>query len=296
MRGQSRPKRIFVSLWSDDWTASESEVARLYERGLLPSLELRASMVDADAITVRQAGERYMESRTGGSLDPIEKDTLDHYASLIQQRLIPYCELNGIRHFRDFENRDVCSRFTESWRQLRRRVGEYLAMSTRRTEMQRFRTFLRFGVENGWLTRSGTDTIRTKRKTTAQEEGRYGLELSEYQQILDAPDCPDLTPQENAETRAATELMRWAGLRISDAHKFTGSELVRNERGDGWNADFIQKKTKKRYVCPVPDHMVELLKVLPRRLEGDRKYPFTCSYTALRERVSTLAARAQRRA
>ena len=85
-------------------------------------------------------------------------------------------------------------------------------------------------------------------------------------------------------------------MRISDAHKFTGSELVRNERGDGWNADFIQKKTKKRCVCPVPDHMVELLKVLPRRLEGDRKYPFTCSYTALRERVRTLAARAQRRA
>ena len=294
VHGQIRPKRIFVSLGTNDWTAAEMEFARLYERGLLPPVEVGASMLDPDAITVPQAGKRYLESRTGASLDPIEKDTLDHYASLIEQRLFPYCELNGIHFIRDFENRDVCSRFTESWRQLRRGVGEFLAMSTRKTEMQRFRTFLRFGVENGWLAKSGTDTIRTKRRTTAQQEERHGLELTEYQQILAAPDSPDLTRQENAETRAVTELMRWSGLRISDAHKFNDSELVFNERGDGWNVDFIQKKTKKRCICPVSDHVLEMLQALPGRLEGGKKYLFTCSYTALRERVSTLAARAQR--
>ena len=149
-------------------------------------------------------------------------------------------------------------------------------------------------MENGWVAKSGTDTIRTKRRTTAQQEERHGLELTEYQQILAAPDSPDLTPQENAETRAVTELMRWSGLRISDAHKFNDSELVFNERGDGWSVDFIQKKTKKRCICPVPDHVVKMLQALPGRLEGGRKYLFTCSYTALRERVSTLAAKAQR--
>ena len=119
MHCQIRPKRIFVSLGTNDWTAAEMEVARLYERGLLPPVEVGASMLDPDAITVPQAGKRYLESRTGASLDPIEKDTLDHYAFLIEQRLFPYCELNGIHFIRDFENRDVCSRFAESWRQLR---------------------------------------------------------------------------------------------------------------------------------------------------------------------------------
>jgi hypothetical protein len=46
--------------------------------------------------------------------------------------------------------------------------------------------------------------------------------------------------------------MRWTGMRISDAHKFTAAEIVGNEKGDGWNADFIQKKTKRRCVTPLP--------------------------------------------
>jgi hypothetical protein len=32
-------------------------------------------------------------------------------------------------------------------------------------------------------------------------------------------------------------------VRISDAHKFTDWEIARNETGNGWNADFIQKNT-----------------------------------------------------
>jgi hypothetical protein len=34
-------------------------------------------------------------------------------------------------------------------------------------------------------------------------------------------------------------------MRISDAHKFTAAEIVGNGKGNGWNADFIQKKTKQ---------------------------------------------------
>jgi hypothetical protein len=76
--------------------------------------------------------------------------------------------------------------------------------------------------------------------------------------MLAAPDSADLTAQQNQETRVATELMRWTGMRISDAHKFTDSEIVRNEQGNGWNADFIQKKTKRRCVTPLPEHVVEI--------------------------------------
>ena len=57
----------------------------------------------------------------------------------------------GIVYIRDFENKDVCSQFTESWRQLRRHTGELLAMTTRKTELERFRTFLRECVENEWI-------------------------------------------------------------------------------------------------------------------------------------------------
>jgi integrase len=293
VKGKPRGKRIFASLDTSDWTAAEQQVVRLYERGCRPSVDSPGQPIDNRAVTVRRAAERYLQSRQDGSLNPIEPDTYNHYASLITQRLLPFCEAQGIVYIRDFENKDVCSQFTESWRQLRRNTGELLAMTTRKTELERFRTFLRECVENEWMAKSGAEKIRFKNHKTAKDEERYGLELEEYEQMLAAPDSADLTEQQNRETRAATELMRWTGMRISDAHKFADPEIVRNEQGNGWNADFIQKKTKRRCVTPLPEHVVEMLNTLPGQMKNGRKYFFTCTYTALRMRVDTLAERAQ---
>jgi integrase len=291
---QIRPKRVFGSLGCRTWTPAQKEVARLYERGSFPTAESGGRPIDNSAVTVQQAASRYLESRTGASLNSVEKDTYAHYASLIEQRLLPYCEKQGIVYLSDFENTDVCSRFTESWRQLRRNVGAVLTMTTRKTELARFRTFLKFCVVNEWMKKSGAQNVKFKNTNTAEETERFGLELSEYRQILGAPASVDLSAQENRETLVVTELMRWAGLRISDAHKFNDSEIVRNESNHGWNASFIMKKTKKRCVVPLPDHVVEMLNELPGRREGGKKFFFTCGYSALRERVDVLAARAQR--
>jgi hypothetical protein len=113
--GHLKQKRVFASLGTNDWAAAEKEVAKLYQRGSLPPLQPVVPVVDDGAITVAYAGQRYLESRTGASLDPIEKDTLEHYRSLIEQRLIPYCESKGITLIRDFENRDVCVLLRTGW-------------------------------------------------------------------------------------------------------------------------------------------------------------------------------------
>jgi integrase len=294
VRGKRRARRIFASLGASDWTAAETEVARLYQRGCLPSPASAVAPVGGHAVTVRHAAEHYLQSRQDGSLNPIGPDTYNHYASLIHQRLLPFCDEKRIVYIRDFESKDVCSQFTESWRQLRRNTGELLAMSTRRTELERFRTFLRECVENEWMQKSGAEKIKFKNQKTAAKEERYGLELEEYEQLMAAPGSADLTMLENQETRVATELMRWTGMRISDAHKFNDSEIVGNEKGSGWNADFIQKKTKKRCTSPLLDHVVDLLKSLPGEWKNGKKYFFTCTYTALRMRVDTLAERAQK--
>jgi integrase len=290
---RTRPKRIGpVSLGLNDWAAAEREVAVLYERGSLPPIEPGAKPIDNSANTVKYAGKRYLESRKDG-LNPIEKDTYEHDESLINHRFIPYCEENHILYIRDFENKDVCNKFTESWRKLRRKAGDPLGMNTKKIILQRFRKFLSECVDNEWMKKSGAAKIRITTPLTAEEEERHGLELDEYELMMSAPDSPGLTQQENQETRVATELMRWTGMRISDAHKFNDAELVRNEKGNGWNADFIQKKTKKRCTTPLPEHVKTRLDALPGRKENGKTYFFTCSYTALRMRVDTLAQRAQ---
>jgi hypothetical protein len=50
LRGKLRAKRIFASLDTDDWTAAEKEVARLYERGSLPPIESALRQIDNTAI------------------------------------------------------------------------------------------------------------------------------------------------------------------------------------------------------------------------------------------------------
>ena len=54
-------------------------------------------------------------------------------------------------------------------------------MTTRKTELERFRTFLRECVENGWMVKNGADKIRFKNHKTAKGQERYGLELEEYE-------------------------------------------------------------------------------------------------------------------
>jgi integrase len=296
--GKLRPKRMFVSLGTTDWTSAETKITSLYKIGALPAIAPSTSGMEIDktAVTVRYAGERYLESGTGASLDTIKKSTLEKYLTLIKLRLFEYCDKNGILRIQAFEDRDVCQQFAEAWRQRRRNVGEFLGTRTRKIEMQRFSTFLNFCVDNGWLKKNGTERIKGKgqRKKDEEEQVRHGLELNEYRQILVAPPSGDLSAQANRETLAATELMRWSGLRISDAHKFSAAEIVPNESGDGWNCDFVQKKTGMRCVTPLPDHVKTQLEVLPGRVENGTKYFFTCSYTALRMRVDTLAERAQK--
>jgi integrase len=121
------------------------------------------------------------------------------------------------------------------------------------------------------MAKSGAEKIRFKNHKTAKDEERYGLELEEYEQMMAAPDSADLTEQQNQETRAATELMRWTGMRISDAHKFADFEIVRNEQGNGWNADFIQKKTRRRCVTPLPEHVVAMLNTLPGQMKNGKE-------------------------
>src|SRR5215813_7052469 len=57
VKGKLRSKRVFASLDTSDWTAAEQEVARLYERGSLPSLASAVPGIDNRAVTVRYAAE-----------------------------------------------------------------------------------------------------------------------------------------------------------------------------------------------------------------------------------------------
>lgn len=184
-------------------------------------------------------------------------------AKLLEAGKLPWCAAHKITSMKAFEDKDTCQRFVESWRMLVRREGEELSQPGKEAGLNLFKAFLNFSVEAGFLSKNGAKKLFV---TQDAEVNRYGLELDEYKRILTAIKGTDLKANE---TRAALELMRYTGMRIVDCAKFNRAELVPNVSGNGFNANFIQKKTGKRCIVPVPAHVVALLNALPVRESGN---------------------------
>jgi site-specific recombinase XerD len=72
-----------------------------------------------------------------------------------------------------------------SWRQLKGpKKGEILGTSTKRSELTRFRTFLNYCIDSEYIGKSAAKTIRVPR---SRNNKRYGLELDEYDRLLETP-------------------------------------------------------------------------------------------------------------
>jgi site-specific recombinase XerD len=257
-------KRVrHLSLGTNDWAVAQQVKTELERAGRLRAE--RTTTKPTGDITVKYAAHEYLKSRTEGS-DVIRSSTLSAYKVLLHGRLLPWCDENKIVYLKEFEDPHTVRRFDQSWKNLKspeQPLGKY----TRKTIIQAFRTFGRYCLENKWTGTNVAKIIKPPKKASNEAESkRFGLEIFEYENVLRAIDgypkyghIPRL--------RAFVELCRWTGMRISDATKFRRSELVRNLNDDGWDADFIQKKTGKRCVSPVPNHVTELLLALPFRSE-----------------------------
>jgi integrase/recombinase XerD len=256
-----------LSLGTNDWTRALELKSQLEKAGSVAGLAKpeRPATSPSGAITVKYAVDEYLKSRSK-STDKVGAATLEIYTTFLHDRLLPWCAANRIVDLNKLEALHTVRQFDQSWVNLLN-PDRPLVTRTRKKLIQAFRTFLRYCIDNDWITKNQAKRIGTTKANADEgldeDEGeKFGLELHEYQQVLNAL---DLYPDElrTRRLRAIVELMRWTGMRISDAVKFRRAELVRNLTDTGWNADFVQKKTKKRCVSPVPDHVVELLNALP---------------------------------
>jgi len=263
-----------LSLDTNDWTEAAKRKAVLLERQCLIVPDVPT--IAAGVLTVEAAVERYIESRGEAGTEPLHHDTLENYKKLLRCRLLDFCKENGgITELRSLEDVDFIRRFTESWRNLnpqRTQDDVLLDDYTKFVMFGKLRTFFGFCVNNDWMRSNPAKKFKMKsRQTEDEDEDRHGFELNEYQRILDAIATGKLTG-DSPQVLAAVELMRWAGLRISDCAKFNDKELVRSKHGEGWVASFVQQKTKQRTeATPVPGHVVKLLQELPFRCSKNGK-------------------------
>jgi site-specific recombinase XerD len=245
------------SLDSSDWVEADGRRVAILAVGRLPGSSSEP-VATKNTTTVKFAVEAFLSTKSAGT-GKVAEATLDIYKVFCNRRFLPWCEENGVTLISAFEDLTVTERLDQSFKNLK--TGEVLAGESRKISMVILRMLLKYCIDREWLkTNTATKIKPTKtQQRHAVKNKKHGLELHEYQTIIRYMD------EAGTDLRSKTmiELMRYTGMRVSDAAKFQASELVRNRRNTGWNAEFKAQKNGKECCVPVPDHVVGMLKALP---------------------------------
>lgn len=212
-------------------------------------------------VTIGYAVEAFLASQ-GPSGRAVEPSTYHGFQVLLQKRLLPYSVARRYDLLAVYNDLDVTTKFVESWINL---IDlEPLADSTKKTELERLRAFFAYCLDRKWL-----EVNQAKRiKFTYKTEPKFGMSGEEEREVFKLINRPDLL--------AFCLVMRWAGLRISDATMLNDSQLIERASGNGW-AIKVQKtqKNKETVYVPIPGSVVEALRSLPFQCTANgRRYWF----------------------
>lgn len=133
--------------------------------------------------------------------------------------------------------------------------------------------FLWFCERNGWLPQNFAHQLTRalgKIKVPKRQTGYFPAE--DYKKIVDATyaysDRPSIDKLSGGtlggeRIRALTELMRWTGLRIRDAVTLERRRLSTDPTTGLYSVMIRQKKTGDWVYCPIPPHVVTMLRTVP---------------------------------
>lgn len=232
-------------------------------------------------ILITEAAARWI--RLKGPLgENIGSAALRKYSVMLEQRIIPFCADHNIQFIGAFDNATTVTDCFLSFKNLNPHhnrkspasAGDVpLSDAMKRAELERFRGFLRFCVDQGWLRHNHAKKIKLGRMNPT---AKYGLTPAEEAQVWDAIELVtnrrQMDQYNSRELRALCLVMRYTGLRISDAVALDHTQLVRREGGDGWAIKIMsQQKTKEWVRVPITADVADALQGLNFKGERDGK-------------------------
>jgi len=227
-------RRLRKSMQTSDWTKAEKRMAA-------------ADQPVREQVTVSQAIEDFLADARARGLNP---RTVYKYELLFRQ----------LRQFTDvplLSDLDVVllRKFRSSWKD-----GNLAALK----KLERLRSFLRFAQENGWIRENPAKKIANPK---VHDRPTLPYSSKEMRSILDEASeriqtMRTAASRNNARRlRALILLMRYSGLRISDAVQCSVDKLH-----DG-RLLFRTQKTGTDVYCPLPSFVVEELDSIPKASE-----------------------------
>jgi integrase/recombinase XerD len=245
-------------------------------------------------------------------LTHIEKDkeaedsTLKKYRTLMGQ-LQAFADWKGYRYIQEL-GQDAVLEFRRSWEDedagykldRKRKNGQPLwrksTIKTAKRQAKILRALFDRCVTRKWITENPTVVIQFKRETgrrRTKEEVKY-LTPGELVAILNAVDAlPRMSDKNKERLKTLILVMRWAGLRISDAVTLKALDV----RGDVLYR--VTKKASTPVQIPLPDHLMKRLQAMTpyrdgylfwdRRTSESKMSTVRCNYTSTLATVFTKA-------
>jgi len=275
------------SLGTNDWTQAKNLAAQWLKWGQLVA-PIKAAVAVSEPISIEYAIERFFKSKgpEGENLDPA---TLRKYKVLLNDRLLTWCAAHGIHAMKQMESKVACEDFVLSWRDLNpgrnrrnaRRTEKLLARSTKVAELGRLGYFLDYCVNSGWLVQNSAKKVKVESR--GRGEPKYGLNPGEYERVLNEANSwtdswGNPGGRKAKEIQVMVQLLRWSGLRISDAAMLEENQV----RKDGNRYTVVierMEKTGNTVRVPIPQFVGDALQALPRKgmRNGKRYWFWTCA-------------------
>jgi integrase len=223
-------------------------------------------------LTFEYAAGKFLED-LGPSGKNVTRGVIQQYRVMFFARMQPYLaskRTNFLAAFGDPAFSRECFLSFKNVNPTRNRkaqsnVEKPLGDTTKRAELERYRAFFRFCVENGWLNHNHATKIKLGKLKTAK---KYGLLPPEEERVFDVIELVTNRGQldrfNSKELRALCLVMRHAGLRISDAVALDDTQLVTRESGSGYAIEIeSQQKTGEWVRIPITRETAEALLALP---------------------------------
>jgi site-specific recombinase XerD len=210
--------------------------------------QIRAREWEADGEAKPKAGFVTVEAacnafRRDAEARGLAKPTLKKYRVLSDQ-LQMFSETRGLRSIRQFDLAEARA-FRASWADAPMSAGK---------KLERLRAVCSFFVSHGWIKENYAKAMKAP---IVHQAPTMPFTADEFKALIDATaQLPTLTGSTKARTKAMLCVLRYTGLRISDAVNLTADQLSESA------ITLRMAKTRVPVTVPLPDGFAEMLRSL----------------------------------
>jgi integrase/recombinase XerD len=164
---------------------------------------------------------------------------------------------------------DALDEWKTHWKPKAKHPDDRMGKTTAGRHLEKVKAFFKYCQRMGWIKASPAYGVKAIKPDETETLPLLG---GRYEQVLEATYRYDGDMRQDdrygQELRALIELMRWSGLRISDALTVAKDRIV----GNRFTLRTVKNGTKLTVI--LPDHIVAALHALPTRPTVDARYFF----------------------